>query len=40
MQLDALGNVLEATVKAAEVASRIDSESMLCLRGCGWSIVA
>lgn len=40
LQLHALENELEATVKAAEVASRTDSESLLCLRGSGWSIVA
>lgn len=40
LQLHALENELEAAVKAAEVASRTDSESMLCLRGSGWSIVA
>lgn len=40
LQLYVLENELEATVKAAEVANRTDSESMLCLRGSGWSIVS
>lgn len=40
LQLPALGNVLEATIWAAEGAGKTDCESMLCVWGSSWSFVA